>query len=35
MTETWTNLFDRGAKYDADLEAIREDLGIIRSENDA
>ncbi|SER13809.1 hypothetical protein SAMN04489841_3051 [Natrinema salaciae] len=35
MTASWTDLFDRGAEYDGDLERIRTELEAIREDDDA
>ncbi len=35
MATSWADLFDRGAEYEGDLEAIRTELEAIREESDA
>ncbi|WP_269150346.1 hypothetical protein [Natrinema pallidum] len=35
MSASWADLFDRGAEYDGDHEAIRDALAAIREDGDA
>ncbi len=35
MSASWADLFDRGAEYDGDCKAIRDELEAIREETDA
>jgi len=34
MSSSWAELFDRGAEYDGDLEAVRAELEMLREDED-